>query len=538
MLFPCFLLASLASAAQPPLAWIRSHNGPMSSTDNLNAMVIDAQENVYVTGGSTAPGSSFDFTTIKYSSSGVPQWTAVYNGSGNDVDAANALAVDNSGNVYVTGRSRGMNTNEDITTIKYSSYGVQQWVAVYNGTDNLVDEGTAIAVDNAGNVYVTGYVSMTGTSADIITIKYDANGNQQFIRIFNGTGNGNDEGRDIRVDGSGNVYVTGKGNETTSSTLSDIVTIKYDNAGNQQWVMAYDGAGDNDYGKAMTLDNNGNVIVTGYSFLSGYWFDYATIKYSPSGTQLWATRYNHGANRYDEAWDVVADTAGNIYVTGQSQALGGNSAQPDYATVKYNPSGIQQWVARYSSTGNQDDRAFRIALDDQQQIYVTGYTSAGLGNRNFATVKYDTAGVQQWILTYTAAGSGMDVPTAIALTPSGSIYVAGSSDLDTTSSVNEDYLVMRYALLTGAYPLNNPVSLQVFPNPAAAGTKVAFNCPGSAAEMILYDMAGRELKREELYCNTGLSVLLETCGLKPGTYLLHLLDTDGRAVARSRLILQ
>lgn len=103
---------------------------------------------------------------------GVPLWTNRYNGSGNGYDASYAVAVDTNGNVLVAGYSRGSGSGYDYTTLKYSGAGVPLWTNRYNGPGNGVDYAIAIAVDGSGNVYVTGNSPGSGGSDDYATIKY------------------------------------------------------------------------------------------------------------------------------------------------------------------------------------------------------------------------------------------------------------------------------------------------------------------------------------------------------------------------------
>jgi len=282
--------------------WVARYNGGYGP-DVADAIAVDGSGNVYVTGSSIGPGTCnlacVDYATIKYDPSGTQQWAARYNGPASDSDQASAIAVDASGNVYVTGSSIGTTWPDyDYATIKYDSSGQQQWVARYSGPGNDLDFGNAIAVDPSGNVYVTGASFGSGTGFDYATVKYDSSGQQQWVARYNGPGNADDEAYGIAVDASGNVYVTGY--SAGSGTGNDYATIKYDSSGQEQWVARYDGPTNaNDYANAIAVDASENVYVTGFSDNSG--FDYATIKYDSSGQQQWVGRYNGPANDDDEA---------------------------------------------------------------------------------------------------------------------------------------------------------------------------------------------------------------------------------------------
>ena len=141
--------------------------------DLARDIAVDVSGNVYVTGnsvGTTYP--DYDYATIKYNLAGQEQWVARYNGSGNGEDDASGLAIDGSGNVYVTGSSNGANSLPDYATIKYNSAGQEQWVARYDGPGNSYDIARGIAVDDLENVYVTGNSFGSGNDSDYATIKY------------------------------------------------------------------------------------------------------------------------------------------------------------------------------------------------------------------------------------------------------------------------------------------------------------------------------------------------------------------------------
>ncbi|MEO0134425.1 MAG: SBBP repeat-containing protein, partial [candidate division WOR-3 bacterium] len=254
------------------------YNGPGNDYDEATSLFVDNQGNVYVTGISFGSSTYYDYATLKYDTNGNLLWVRRYNGPGNHNDAATSLFVDNQGNVYVTGCSYNILTDFDYATLKYDASGNLLWERRYNGPGNDYDEATSLFVDNQGNVYVTGRSYDSLTNLDYATLKYDASGNLLWERRYNGPGNYNDGAASLFVDSDGNVYVTGS--SEGSGTDLDYATLKYDTNGNLLWVRRYNGPGNGqDYPTSLFVDNQGNVYVTGDSWGSGTYYDYATIKY-------------------------------------------------------------------------------------------------------------------------------------------------------------------------------------------------------------------------------------------------------------------
>jgi hypothetical protein len=423
-------------------AWVARYNGPGNVDDESTAIAVDALGNVYVTGYSGGNDTSADYATIKYNNSGTEQWVARYNGPANDGDDAQAIAVDALGNVYVTGSSLGSGTGRDIATIKYNGSGVEQWVARYNSPGNGDDHGAAIAVDASGNVYVTGGRRGTEGSyyiVDIVTIKYDCLGEEQWIAQYNGPGNFVDHGNAIAIDSSGNVYVTGQ--SAGSETSGDCVTIKYDRSGEELWVSRYNGPGNSyDGAEAINIDSAGNVYVTGYSFGSGTDDDYVTIKYNNSGVEQWVARYNGPANGLDNAQSIGVDPLGNVYVTGYSL---GSETNYDWATVKYDNQGVEQWVTRHNGPANYRDFGLAIAVNPLGHSYVTGI-SAGIGTfSDLATIKYGGSGDEQWAARYSGPENDYDGGRAIALDGLGNVFVTGNID-GAGGTPTTDFVSIKY----------------------------------------------------------------------------------------------
>ncbi len=490
-------MLSLGNIAKSQLyqQWLATYNGSSGSRDIAQAIAVDDSGNVYVTGHSSETGTSFDCTTIKYNTTGTQQWIAKYNGIGNDVDYGVAIAVDTPGNVYVTGYTFTAVSSYDYITIKYNSLGVRQWATSFNGNGNGNDQAKAIAVDRLGNVYVTG-TSYGGSfvAYDAATVKYNPDGVQQWVKRYNDSANGTDGGNAIAVDSSLNVYVTGYSFGTGQSYNYE--TIKYNSAGTELWATKYNGPNnDIDIAIAIALDGMTDVVVTGYS--RGISYDYATIKYDSGGVQQWASRYNGPASSGDVPSGLVIDKFHNTYVTGvtNNDVTG---TQNNYATVKYNPAGAVQWIAGYNGPSNRNDSATSIAINDSGYIFVTGKSMGSGSGFDYATVKYDfTTGTELYSARYYGTRNTNDLSNAIALDKSGGVYVTGVVN---DSAFYGDYGTLKYSPMPSA--INNLSSYsgnvfqlwQNYPNPFNPKTIINYELPVSAfVKLVVYDISGKEI---------------------------------------------
>jgi hypothetical protein len=381
-------------------------------------------------------------------------WAARYPGDSSEPEDARAMAVDNSGNVYVTGYIVGNGTNMDYVTVKYDKMGKLLWVACYNGPGNGPDEATSLAVDTSGNVYVTGSSYGGATGRDFATVKYDSSGSQVWVARYDAKGGA----EAIAIDDSGNVYVTG----TTA-------TIKYDNAGNQLWDSSYSGNLATFEPVGLAVDKSGNLCVFGmqngntaldqsgnYYFIdqdrpqppygniySGQY--YTVVKYDSAGNQLWRAHYA-GISGEWQPTDMTIDRDGNVYLTGWGMSYLVDTPY-DYATAKFDYNGKLIWAKHYDGSAHSIDQSSGIAVDELGNVYVTGeaaFVSALGGNVtewNYATIKYDSAGNQLWMARYNGQASGYSKPSDIALDTRGNAYVTGYSS---GSNTGYDWATIKY----------------------------------------------------------------------------------------------
>ncbi len=411
----------------------------------LTFFVISACAN---DGSSSGGGSSSD--NEEENKDDVPltkKWSKLLGTSNNDW--GDDVGVDSAGNVYVTGTSEGdfdkhVNSGYgDMFLIKYSSSGVKQWSQLLGSGG--YDEGEGISVDSAGNVYVAGYFGgdfdgyTNSGEHDVFLVKYDSSGNKQWSQLL-GT-DSSDVGYGVSVGSAGNVHVTGQYG-------GNMFLVKYDSSGNQQWSQLL-GTSSDDWGKDVSVDSTGNVYVTGSSYgnFDGHTNsgerDMFLVKYSSSGVKQWSQLLGSGG--YDGGEGISVDSAGNIYVTGlfgYSKSGGG-----DMFLLKYDSSGIKQWFKRLGTSNN--DWGNDVSVDSAGNIYVTGGSWADFdghinsGERDMFLVKYDGSGNKKWSKLFGSINK--DDGYAVSVDSAGSVYVTGSSygnfDGHANSGENDMFLI-------------------------------------------------------------------------------------------------
>ncbi len=347
-------------------------------------------------------------------------WVRQYNGISNQNDFGAKSAADPFGNIFVLGQTYS-NSNSDILLVKYDAAGNQLWTRTCNGSANSEDYGVEIVTYGTFGVIIGGVVTSTGSGEDYFLAMFDQNGIEVWSRIFNGPGNGDDNLSGIDYDAGGNVYATGtvwNGNVNKK----DFMTVKYNQAGNFLWMQAYHN-GDLDAAASVKTGSNGKVYVTGTSQIGTsnyYWI--RTICYFPNGTFSNEVTFYMTPTVNTQVFDMAIDNYNNIYLTGFAYMPVGGI---DIVTVEYNSDLGLQWYRNYNSPAGQNDIGTDIDFDASGNVYVCGSATIG-NNSDFVTLKYDSQGNQQWSFIYNGPGNGPDVPANIRSDNSGNVYVSGT----------------------------------------------------------------------------------------------------------------
>lgn len=378
-------------------------------------------------------------------------WNTFLGGIGDD--SAGDIAVDSSGNSYITGTSSSSwgtplrafsvnGNNRDAFIVKLNAIGVLQWLTFLGGTGD--DSGNGIFVDGSGNIFVTGGSGWSWSSPlnphqgnyDAFVAKLDANGTLQWNTFLGGLGN--DGGASICPDKNGNIFIAGGSTASWGSPMNsysgseDAFVAKLNSAGSLQW-NAFLGGGGIDHGDGIAIDSfDGSVCTIGQSYatwgnpLNPFPGSVGTFvaKFATNGLLQWFTFLKgfHSSN------GITVDGNRNIYAVSSELHID----QPIHVT-KLGRDGYSQWESSMGGDRYHHDTAGDIAIDSNGNVYVSGSSSSTWGSpqdpftggMDTFLARLDANGVIQW--NTFLGGSSDDWMSGIAVDGGDNVYVAGSS---------------------------------------------------------------------------------------------------------------
>ncbi len=429
--------------------WLKQFGTP--GEDYLRTTVFDSAGNLYLIG---SVYGLFGGTNPSYNT-----WITKYDTDGNQLLSVKKLTnqfssratVDSAGNVYLAGitNTTMLFEQKDAWVAKYDSTGNQLWLEEFNFT-KYDEYPSGIAVDNAGNVYLTG--TEFSPSAPRVEglrrtwiAKYDGSGNQLWLKKVE---SGSDDKfpigiagtypYGIKVDSSGNLYVVGKNyNRYVNFSQPPLVdgtntwATKYDSNGNQLWFQQFGTAVE--WLSGLALDSANNLYLTGavssaLADTNASNLDIWTAKYDSNGERLWVQQF--GSREDDSPSDLVVDSAGNLHLTGTTEGdLGGsNVGNRDIWAAKYNSNGERLWVQQFGSREN--DSPSYLVVDSAGNLYLTGKTKDALagpytGSTDIWATKYDSNGDRLWFQQFGTEESGETFN--LELDRAGNVYLIGDT---------------------------------------------------------------------------------------------------------------
>ena len=312
----------------------------------------------------------------------------------------NDLALDNSGNIYITGSNQNHYylTGRDYFLMKLDSSGTLNWSCIWGSEYN--DFGYALELFDSF-IYILG---CSNNNYEILKLNKDAiiedviYLNEQ-VSFFS---------QSMEMDQYGNFYLFG----INKSQDHDFYITKLNLTGVTEWELTWD-SGIEDWGATLTLDSDNNIYIVGKSYNS-----LVLLKYTNSGNLLWSSTKDF--NDYFSIKKIVVDQSGNIFIVGDERQ--DSNEDYDIFLLKYSNLGVLQW--NFSWGGNSYDYSDDLVIDFTGNIYLLGDTySYGHGEKDICLLKLDTEGNLIW--TYFWGGSNYDFGKAIAIDFYENIYVVG-----------------------------------------------------------------------------------------------------------------
>ena len=256
-----------------------------------------------------------------------------------------------------------------------------------------------------------------------------------------------ERGTAVCMDNELNVYMAGWA-VISGRGDTDMVVAKYDTAGVELWSKTWDAGLNNALGSdqavGIGVDDAGNVYVVGrgrYQRNNSQDYDYITIKYSPSGVEQWVRNYDYLDGSYPHGDDIPVDMAvsgnGNVWIVGGSDG--------DYVTIKYNTSGVAQWDQRYEGAySGSSSTAIALALDGSGNCYVTGHTQGIDAHWDLATISYGPGGGERWKTRYEQVSTHSFKAQDVAVSAQGTVAVTGYANY-TAINAPYDALTVLYS---------------------------------------------------------------------------------------------
>lgn len=427
--------------------WGRVLAGAVYGGHKPAALVLDTEDNIFISGGTTNTIGDGEFTTVKYDPDGNEIWRMNYNPSTYGSDKAQVIALDDAGNIYIAGGIEASSSASIFSVVKYNNLGEQVWVTDYSTQDGwgehprIVD----IAVDQNSSVIITGgledpeYLSSQTTW---ITVKFDLSGQELWSVEHGDNPDITTMPQSMVMDDSGFVYVTGAGE------CNSILTICYTPDGSEAWrsdetVYNHTECFGQTEGCAIEIDSNGDIVVVGRGLVGGGAFrGLILIKYASNGTLQWMKQYT--ANESITWLDYIGMQIGGdgaIYVGSQASHSPSNYS---FSTIKFNNDGQYLWTDDYQPDEYVRNQPVAVETDDLGNVFMAGfsYNNYSSMHRDFTTVKYSLNGDRLWDMHYDGEAVSEDYPRVIDTDEAGNVIVAATSYAD---DGQQDWLILKYA---------------------------------------------------------------------------------------------
>jgi hypothetical protein len=373
--------------------WTRLFNGYGNSIDEINSSYLDDSGNSFICGYTADTSQVIKVITQKYNTAGTLLWSRVFLPPAYNQGYGNSITVSPSGDVYSASSLRRSNGSYVIAVLKYSQDGIPLDTAYFSKTAASTEAAVTVCTDNSGAVYLLGKTNAVSGADDILMLKYDGALNLEWQNTFSGTAVGSDIPVQMLISKDNKIVVCA-GMRNLPGGL-DYGLYRFDTNAALIMIYRYNGTGnDQDLPYSVTCDSANNIYVTGSSRNADTLGseDFYTIKLDPTSQVLWEKRYNGTGRGLDYGTSVAVDRFGNVYAGGCTDK---HENHIGYAVLKYGPTGDLLWLEEYSRLELSEDFVYTVAVDNSLNVFVTGISFDSTTDYDIATIKYSQAiGVQ------------------------------------------------------------------------------------------------------------------------------------------------
>ena len=508
LIFFVFLFSQLNFAQLvPEIQWLRIYDGIGHGLDFVNDVKMDNEYNIYLAGRSAGLDGTPDFTIMKYSNTGDSLLNIRFISSPNAWDEVNSIAVDSGENIYAIGSATFGQSSFYCVFFKYSPNGSVIWNKNYFFNPDSISDGIKVVLTPQEDP-VIGYSKYSQHSSVNFT-KYNSNGDSSWtVQIKDDTSDY--QLNYLLADSLGNFYAAL--NQTWGLIESQVAIMKLNQNGNIIWTRILQ----TESVRKMIIDLNSNLIVETLG-------DGLTIKYTSTGDSLWTYESNSLLT------DITVDNENNILLSGYTFGIGAF----DYLVTKLSSDGNEIWSKTFNSIENLRAYAYSIISDEDNNIYVTGSSHDMVTMGLCYTLKYSSLGELKWQYRFDAPHGIFENPHSIFLDDSNNVIIGGDYT-DSTNGANFFAMKIKQKSGTGVVPSDNNIPSQYFlsqnyPNPFNPNTTIDFSIPEYGfVKVEIYDALGRKVKEllnKELSAGN-YSVKFDASDLSSGIYYYRLATKD------------
>lgn len=534
ILLSFFLFQSFLTAQTFTKQWVNFNQDSTADFFSFNDMAVDKNGNTYLAGYETDPGDAYyetHFYLLKVNAAGNAEWKRNFNEQKDSIDEAIAIAVDDAGYVYVTGRRIDTFCNictyntkiSDIITMKYDAWGNRMWLNRYHDSAYLLAEPSDIALSNNGTILITGnerhYKNQTGSYVSkLLMQKIDVNGETKWVKKM-----GKVVGNSGRFDNNNNIIIAGASDKDNLYQTQKPVILKFNTQGSLIWSDIYNEPNKNGGYYFVECDAANNIYINGQTDTLAFYNNpkIITVKYNAAGNRLWFKKEaDHTTSILRYQGDFKIDAEGNSYVTG---FLDKSSVDDDWITSKYDSAGKKKWTVSFNDSLNGSDRPKGLAVDEKGNVFVTGHVVNGRGDYAIGTIAYNKKGEVIGEDVY-GKRRGNAFPVGIGIDKNNNVYVGGS--IGFYDNPYPASIVIKYKLKQPFTVAENSLSkitndLKLFPNPVISQLNIQLVTSSSSNKYncIITDVSGNIVfTKQAIKSEKILNLNIDVQQLKQGIY--------------------